>query len=56
MNSNVSLAEQERRAAAGRCDDAVQIINELGHTLRAVGSMVLGRINRLWEFVQAQNQ
>jgi len=56
MDSNVSLAEQARRAAAGRCDSAAQIYEMSGHTLRAVGSMVLNLTNRLWEFVRAQEQ
>ena len=52
MLPGVPRAEQERRAAAGRCDSAAQTYNESGHTLRVAGSMVRGITNRLWEFVR----
>jgi len=47
---DVSLAEQKLRATTGRCDSATKIYQVSGHTLKAVGSMVLNPKNKLWEF------
>lgn len=55
-DSDVPPAEQAQRAAAGRCNSAAQIYNESGHTLKAVGSMVLNTKTSLWKFVRAQDQ
>lgn len=52
----VPPAERARRAETGRCDEAAKLIEESGHTLRAAGSKVQGKTNRLWEFVRAQDQ